>query len=331
MYAAVLHGINDIRYQEVPTPTPGIGEVLVKVKSAAICGSDIPRVKTKGTYNFPTIPCHEFSGVVDALGEGVESGWQGKRVAVYPLISCKKCDFCVSGKDNLCDNYNYLGSRCDGAFAQYVKTPVANLLPLPDAVTFEQASLIEPLGVAMRGLNKAGVKAGDEIVVFGLGTIGLSVVQLAIQRGARVTGIDRNSHKLEIARSFGATAVTNLEEVGKCDAVIECTGSEVFNQAAIEKVKKSGVIARLGNPSGVISFPESNFQNILRKELTITGVWNSLLLDNVNEWRDVLGVMPHLQPEKIITHRFNLSDAKEVFDKLHAREYDGYCKGVFVL
>ena len=345
-FAGILHQIDDLQYQNIELPEIKENEVLVQVKCAGICGSDIPRVKTKGTYTFPTIPGHEFAGIVFKKGNKASHLQVGDRVTVYPLIPCHSCTFCQSGKENLCDNYNYLGSRCDGGFAEYVKCPADNIIKIPEKVTFEEAALVEPMAVALRGVKRSHIKSGDKVVIFGLGPIGLFAAQWAKLRGAKVIlGVDRNKHKLEIAQRVGLDYALNSSDdrldvnmkelIGSegPDVVLECSGSNEFQEKAIALVKKSGTISFIGNPAGNVVFQEKYFQLILRKEVTLIGSWNSLITSAENEWKEVvehlaLGTI-HVFP--IITHRFKLSEIKEVFDNLHLKKYDRYCKGIFLM
>lgn len=163
MKAAVLYSIDDLRVEEVPTPEVKDGWVLIKVDSAGICGSDIPRIKKTGTYSFPLIPGHEFSGKVLETGE---------KVAVYPLIPCGECVFCKTGEFNLCDHYDYLGSRRDGGFAQFVSVPEGNLIPVPENVSLEDAALAEPATVAQHAVKRSKLVKGGTVLVVGAGTIG---------------------------------------------------------------------------------------------------------------------------------------------------------------
>ncbi len=129
MNAWVLHDINDFRLEAVEEPIPGKDEVLVEVKAAGICGSDIPRVYQNGTYSFPLIPGHEFSGVVAKTGRNVDDGWIGRRVGIFPLIPCMDCIPCRKKQYEMCRHYSYLGSRTNGGFAEYAAVPAANLIP----------------------------------------------------------------------------------------------------------------------------------------------------------------------------------------------------------
>lgn len=157
MKAYVLHGIGDMRYEEVKEPSLKPGEVLVEVKAAGICGSDIPRIFETGTYSYPLIPGHEFSGVVVRAAAQAEEQWLGKRVGVFPLLPCKSCAPCRSGRFEMCRKYSYFGSRTDGAFAQYVAVPVWNLVELPKSVSFEAAAMFEPMAVAVHAMRNIGL------------------------------------------------------------------------------------------------------------------------------------------------------------------------------
>ncbi len=154
MKAWVLHGINDIRFETKEKPALAPGEVLVKVKAAGICGSDIPRIYKIGAHVHPLVPGHEFSGTVAAAGQGADPGWLGKRVGVFPLIPCGLCGPCLAGQYEMCRNYGYLGSRRDGGFGEYVAVPAENLIELPDSVSFEEAAMLEPMAVAVHAMRR---------------------------------------------------------------------------------------------------------------------------------------------------------------------------------
>ena len=136
MKAWVLHDVNDLRLEEVPTPSPGEQEVLVAVKAAGICGSDIPRIYYTGAHTHPLIPGHEFSGEVVELGKGTDKNWLGQRVGVFPLIPCGECDQCRKKQYEMCRKYNYLGSRRNGGFAEDVAVPAWDLVSLSKHVSF---------------------------------------------------------------------------------------------------------------------------------------------------------------------------------------------------
>lgn len=203
MKAQVLHAVGDLRYEEVPEPELRPGEVLVRVMAAGICGSDVPRVYDTGAHRMPLIPGHEFSGVVESTGQ---------RVGIFPLIPCRECGPCRQGHYELCRHYDYVGSRRDGAFAEYVAVPAANLIELPDNVSFEEAAMLEPMAVAVhamrRGFRAAGYRgipaenlgsnpstglddtsksllANGRVAVVGAGTIGLLLSMFLLDVGAQ--------------------------------------------------------------------------------------------------------------------------------------------------
>lgn len=213
MKANVLYDIGDIRYTEVPDPEPRPGEALVRVSFAGICGSDIPRIYQTGAHVMPLIPGHEFSGVVEKVGPDVDIQWTGKRVGVFPLIPCGKCGPCQQKRYELCRHYNYLGSRCDGGFAEYVRVPAANLIEIPGNVSMEAAAMLEPASVAMHAIRRAipdfGVDgyASDpslRIAVIGLGTIGLLLTSLLCGAGYQnVLVVGKKKFQRQTARKLG--------------------------------------------------------------------------------------------------------------------------------
>ena len=173
MKAAVLYAPGDLRYEDVPVPQVGRGEVLVRVASCGVCGSDPHRIMVSGCYRHPLIPGHEFSGIIEAVGEGVSAVAVEQRVAVVPIIPCMACTQCQVGHYNLCDNYDFLGSRSNGALAQFVCTKAANCLQVPDNVNLEAAAMLDPIAVALHGIRRAGgVHPGDVFAVLGGGASG---------------------------------------------------------------------------------------------------------------------------------------------------------------
>ena len=198
MKAWVLQDIGDIRFEDIGSPEPGEGEVLIRVKAAGICGSDVPRTFDTGAHRMPLILGHEFSGEVVETGEGVDHSWSGKRVGIFPLIPCRKCEQCMNERYELCRNYDYLGSRSNGAFAEYVTVPADNLIELPENASFEEAAMLEPMAVAVHSIRRIldlgcdgqtiintdnkgnitgdGIYRNISIAVYGLGTIGMFIV-----------------------------------------------------------------------------------------------------------------------------------------------------------
>jgi len=184
MKAAVLHAPGDLRVEDVPVPAIGPDDVLVRVMAAGICGSDIGRVMVTGTYRFPTVPGHEFAGQIEKTGANVTHLVAGDRVAVAPLMPCFDCEWCRAGKFSLCDSYDFMGSRSDGAFAEFVKAPARNVMKIPDSVSYDAAATIEPAAIILHGIHKLDVSLGDAVAVVGCGALGYFALQFAKLSGA---------------------------------------------------------------------------------------------------------------------------------------------------
>jgi L-iditol 2-dehydrogenase len=201
MQAAVLHAPGDLRIQNVPVPSDiSSHEVLVKVFAAGICGSDIGRVMTTGTYSMPMIPGHEFCGMVVTTGNAVSHLVKGDKVVVAPLMPCFTCESCQGGQFGLCAHYNFLGSRTNGGFAQYVKAPARNVLKMPLGIDYIEGATVEPAAVTLHGLHLLSIRAGDITAVIGCGALGFFAIQFARLSGAaEVIAIDIDADKLRLA------------------------------------------------------------------------------------------------------------------------------------
>ena len=204
MNAWVLHGVDKLKYEETDIPVLKDGEVLVKIKAAGICGSDIPRIYRDGAHQMPLIPGHEFSGEVVEIGRWVDEDWLHKRVGVYPLIPCHDCESCRVGYFEMCKNYSYLGSRQNGGFAEYVAVPVHNLIAVPDTVSYEQAAMLEPMAVAVHAMRQLNPAQTDTVVVYGLGTIGLLLTMFLTEKGIEdIFVIGNKASQKEMIKSIG--------------------------------------------------------------------------------------------------------------------------------
>lgn len=331
MQAYVLHAVGDMRYHPVPRPVPGPGQVLVRVAFCGICGSDIPRVFVKGTYHFPTIIGHEFSGRVAACGPGVSDMAPGDPVAVFPLLWCGRCGPCEQGKYVQCLDYDYLGSRSDGALAEFVVAPRRNLIRVPDGVSLAEAALTEPAAVALHALRRAGgCGVGESVAVFGAGPIGLMVAQWARAMGAApILLFDIVPEKLDLARRLGfkfafdsrasdpvetVRSVTGRDGAHLC---IEAAGVPPTFSSAAAAAMRGGRVVILGNPAGDVLLKASLISQVMRREVTLFGTWNSdySTSGNDDDWGTVLNSMANqtVNFEPIITHRVPLEQA---FDAL---------------
>lgn len=329
MRASVLYGINDLRFVEVPTPKLGHDDALIKVRACGICGSDVNRVLKTGTYHFPTIIGHEFAGDVVAVSPDRKTAksWLGKRVGVFPLKPCFKCAPCKQKKYEMCENYDYLGSRCDGGFAQYVKVPVWNLIELPESVSYEEAAMLEPTAVAVHALRMIDDVRGKKMAIIGPGTIGNIIIQAAKALGAEsVTIIGRSKDKINFALQNGADSALNFSDDSCCDqvsfdAVIEGTGASESFSKAIMLCSRGGIIIAMGNPSGDFSILRNVYWQILRKQLTIKGTWNSSFGYDNDDWHLALKLLEtnKLNLSKLITHKLPFNALTEGINIMNDR------------
>ena len=332
MKAAVLEGPNQISPKEVEIPTPKSGEVLIKVKAVGVCGSDIPRVLETGAHEHPIIPGHEFAGVVSKVGPKTEDFGEGDQVAVYPLIPCGECEHCEKGQYNLCEDYSYLGSREDGAFAEYVTAPSKNLVKMPEDVTFIEAATTDPAAIALHGIRKTKINPGDNVAILGSGPIGQFAIQWAKNLGATfVLATDLYDEKLNLAENFGADRTINVKASGRLsqkidkefDVVIETTAVPEVQAETLNLVKPLGRIGFLGISHDSLELSESQVDALLRKEAQLIGVWNSLINNPPRgEWKTALEFLEKgkIKAEPIITHRFDLEEVEEAFEMISKAE-----------
>lgn len=344
MWALVLHAPGDLRYEQIDIPTIEKGEVLVRVKVSGICGSDVPRIMKKGTYSFPLVPGHEFSGEVAQIRNG-DRLQVGQKVTVYPLLPCQRCQYCKIGRYNLCENYSYLGSRANGGFAEYVRVPLKNVLSLPPGVNLEDAALCEPGAVALHGLRRARIRLGDKVVIMGAGTIGLLLAQWCFVMGAYPLIVDVVEEKLRLARLLGVKSSFNFTRENLKEKILEDTdgqGADVLIEAAgvpeafvecLNLVRKGGKVILLGNMEDSVVLNEEKFSLILRKELTLYGSWNSYFNQiSRDDWQITLDQLKQkkLHFNLLISHRFKLSEGVELFQKMNEHR-QAFQKVVFVI
>ena len=262
MKAVIVKKPGEVVLEEVPMPTPPAGFARIKVKAAAICATDLEVIDGNIPANYPLIPGHEWSGVVDAVGDPADEGWVGKAVIGSSDVVCLKCPACRSGNWRYCKEFEEIGFRRNGAYGEYFLAPVYGLCEKPDHVPFDVAALCEPLGVALGTLKKADASFGQSLVIYGAGSIGLCMLAAAKAMGLGTTVVIATSSKrLAVAKEMGADHVIAtreqdaLAEVKRLfpegvDLVVDATGIEECIQSSLRMARKGGTVALAGYGRG---------------------------------------------------------------------------------
>jgi L-iditol 2-dehydrogenase len=339
MKALLLTAPSQLELADAPEPRVGPDDVLVRVRACGICGSDIHGWDgSTGRRRPPLIMGHEAAGEIAAVGPKV-TGWsKGDRVTFDSTIYCGRCGPCQAGRVNLCEDRRVLGVapaeyRQDGAFAEYVALPARILYRLPDALTFQQAAMVEPVSIAIHAVQRVKVAPTDTAVVVGSGMIGLFVVQALRWAGAkRIVAVDLEPGRLALARELGATDVIQSDRVDVAAEVAKLTGGagadlafEVVGisptlQVAVGCVRKGGSVVLVGNLAPKTDFP---LQSVVTRELTLFGSCSSageypLCLDLIS--RGVIRVEP------MVSAIAPLADGIDWFKRLSARDGARYMK-----
>jgi len=340
MQAAVLFGFNDLRVVEMPAPNPAFQEVLIKVEACAICGTD-PKIVAHGWPNNPPfgqyIPGHEYAGTIVALGQGAAGYKIGDRVAVEPHKGCGICENCIRGLYTTCLNYGnvaaghrHYGFTVNGGYAQFAVNHLNTLHKIPDALSFDEATLITTAGTAQYGITRiGGVRPGETVVVSGPGPIGLMACQLVKVLGAgTVIFTGTRKERLDLGKELGAADVTiNVREqdvvkeifkltdnVG-ADLTVECAGTEQAAKDAVEYTRKNGRIALVGIYQGEISI---NLNKVVQWNMTLAGGKAE------GDWslERVLPLMAdgRIKAGPLITHRFPLEKINEAMKTFTERQ-----------
>jgi L-iditol 2-dehydrogenase len=316
--AAVMYGTHDVRLEDKPLPDPGPKEVLVKIKAVGVCGSDVHYYEEGRIGSFvveePLILGHESMGTVVALGDEATKHEVGDRVTLEPGVPDMTCRECRAGRYNLCPNVRFFATPpIDGAFANYVAIYEDFAFSLPDNLSDNAGALMEPLSVGIWACRKAGIKAGDHVLVTGAGPIGLLAMQVALAQGAtEVTITDLAPQRLDLAEKTGATRTINvseepLAEAGvEVDALIECSGNERALGDGIRCIRPAGTAVVVGMGPGEESrIPLSLIQN---KELWLTGTFRYA---NTYPTAIELAATGKVDLDAIVTSYFGLEDTEE--------------------
>lgn len=306
-----------IAIEPTEKPVCNHDEVLVKIKACGICGSDIGRVFAGAAYYYPIVLGHEFAGQIE---ESDDKTLVGKRVCVFPLLPCKKCEFCAEQAYANCVSYDYYGSRRDGGMQDWLCVKRENLVFLSDNVSFEAGAMVEPAAVCLHAVKKAQIQTGENVLIYGAGTIGLLCGMWAKHFGAaHVYFVDIDEKKLAFAKELGF----EVYEDQSVEVAIEASGAAACLNAAINNIKARGRVIIVGNSGSDVMIAKSTYTQILRKQLTFLGSWNSNFSDRVNEWQESVDAISkgEISPEKLITHKLPLADGERAFEIIKNKEF----------
>jgi L-iditol 2-dehydrogenase len=338
MKAALLYGPGDFRIDEIPVPEPGPGQVLLQVLSVGVCGSGVHYFLDGGIgddkVEEPFVIGHEFSARVAGLGPGVDGPPVGTRVAVEPAISCGKCEFCLEGHPNLCENILFCSTPpTQGALQQYMVHPAELCFPLPDSVTDVQGAMLEPLGIALHTVRLAKLQPGDTIAILGAGPIGLLTLEVALISGARAAYVtDLDPARLALADKLGATATFKADAGDPVRWVLEKTNGRgvdvAFEAAWADKtVAQAAEIARRGGKLIMIGIPRENValfpgHTVRRKGLTIKYVRR---MKHTYPRAIAMVAAGLIDVDSLVTHHFTLDEVTDAYP-LVAEHGDGAVK-----
>jgi L-iditol 2-dehydrogenase len=321
--------MGEISVEDIPKPKVGDGEALIKVETAAICATDLRIFRGEKMAKDDTVLGHEFAGKIVEVGNVVEDIKVGDRVGFYPVIADGRCDFCLKGLRNRCVNRKTIGIDLDGGFAEYFLAPkeavsLGNIVKLPDDVSYEEASLLEPVSTVVNSVERLGIGYGDNVLIVGSGPMGLLHVMMSKLRGAaKVIVSDLVVERLDVAKGIGATGTINPNKADLAKEIRTLTEGSGIN-VAILTIGIPGVVEQLLEilqPQGKISLfagggktytSNLDLNKIHYKELTLTASQNA----TPDQFKKGLKMIAskNLDVKKIITHTFPLNSAIEAFN-----------------
>jgi 2-desacetyl-2-hydroxyethyl bacteriochlorophyllide A dehydrogenase len=319
MKAAVIESVGRAVVAEVPDPTPGPREVVVEVAACGLCGTDLHILQGEFAPKLPIVPGHEFAGEVVGAGAQVTEVAVGDRVAVDPSLYCYECRYCRAGHNNLCERWAAIGVTTAGGAAQYAVAPVANCVKLPEHVRTQDAALVEPLSCAVRGYDVLRSRLGAHVLIYGSGTMGLMMLELAKRTGAAsVDVVDVNPTRLETAVQLGVSATAanadELERPQGWDVVVDATGNPAAIQDGLGRVAKAGTFLQFGVADYATRVTIDPYR-IYNQELTITG---SMAVLHSFERAAELFANGVLDPGIFISDRIPLERYPEALDQFSA-------------
>lgn len=320
MKVAVYHSNADIRIDEYPKPKISSGEILVKMKACGICGTDV--MEWYRAKKSPRVLGHEMSGEIIEIGKGVKNFKRGDRVFVSHHVPCFRCFYCSHGNYTACESL-HAGNYDPGGFSEYIRIPKENVkygtFLLPDSLTYEGATMIEPLGCVIAGQKQVDMKKGKSVLIIGSGVSGLLHIQLAKLKKIKVIAIDVNKYKIKKALEFGADyaidagkySINKLKDINNgrlADTVIVCTSAQQAVDNALSSVDRKGKILFFAVPETEIKIPSLRFW---RDEITVTSSYGA----SPNDLKEAINIISNKKIDigKMITHKIRLSDIVKGF------------------
>lgn len=328
------HGGSDkLSYEDLPTPTIGLGDVLVRVKACALNHLDLWVRQGNPAYPMPVphVLGSDAAGIVEQIGSNVDSVTVGQRVFVSPGISCWKCEYCLAGRDNFCRSYSLLGAMMHGSYAEYVKVPFRNVLPIPENLSFEQAAAFPLVSVTASHMlfALAGLQQGETVLIMGAGSgVGMMAVQMAKLAGARVITTVGSDDKVPKAVTLGADSVINhtkekvadrvklLTEGHGVDVVIEHIGPAVWD-SSMESLAKGGRLITCGATTG--GEVKLNLRYVFSRQLTIKGSYMGTRAELVK----AAELMGQGRLISVIDRMFPLREARAAQELMESRRFFG--------
>ena len=337
MKSVVIEKPGVMVFKDSPIPSIPEGFVRVKVKAAAVCATDLEVIDGNIAANYPLIPGHEWSGIVEAVGEGVDPSWIGERVVGSNDVVCLKCEACRKGEWRYCKSFEEIGFKRNGAYSEYIVVPAYGLCHLPENVSFAHASLCEPLGVALGTMKKSHAKLGDTCMIMGAGSIGLCTLAVAKAMGlSKIVVCATTRGRLDLAEKMGAYATIAtkeqdlMEEMKKIhpegtDVIIDATGIEECIQNCLKLCKKGGTVVLAGYGRGKIM--NIRIDDIHINNLHLIGAGN-----NWNMHQKAVDLMASgiVNLEDFITEELPLEDFERAIELARKRPV-GFVKAVFTL
>lgn len=311
-------------------------ECRIRIKHAGICSSDVYRGFASGAYFYPLIMGHEFAGEVEQVGKGVIDFKPGDRVVVFPLLPCFQCEACETQDYAQCVDYKYYGSRNNGAFTHFLDVKSWNMLKLPDDVSLADAALLEPMAVVVHGLKKLALdkpsERKDKLLIIGFGFLSIMFLEMLrnLHPKMQIEVVDRNAPKLEGVDSLNVITHCFTEDEqwsnfladsnNRFELVAEMSGHPANFDRSITAAKQGAKVLWLSNITGDLTLAQKRVSQILRKEVTLIGTWNSTFKKvGDDDWQDCLKLIQEgrILPSKLVSHQITLPELPSTLEKMY--------------